>query len=267
MKEQGFGNRPMRGLLRIGLLFVVVGLLLGVGGVIADAASGPARGDVPLGAVRMQADVADVVVIPAKGEVVTSSLVLTSGVRFSVVITGVYRYDVAEGGQLADAQYREDDNHLWSVRWNSVEFDGIGLDAYRGDVLTHTYIYYVLGQGNPLTLRMYDEPGRYGDNTGSLTATIAVVTGSSVFGQVKDEQGNPVAGVIVGTDDLSTTTDTDGQYALYDLPAGAHTISPTLETRAFSPPSITVTVPPDALEQNFTATWAAHMYLPMIARQ
>ncbi len=101
-----------------------------------------------------------------------SNIVLDKYVRYAIVVTGIYRYDVGEPGEFADAQYREDDNNLWTIRWNSVEFNGIGLPANIFDLENHTYTFYVTGQGSPMTFRMYDEPNTYGDNQGELIATI-----------------------------------------------------------------------------------------------
>jgi hypothetical protein len=95
-------------------------------------------------------------------------------VSYSIKVTGTYRYDVGEPGEFADAQYREDDNNRWTIRWNSVEFNGIRLSAYNTSFNeNHTYTFFVSGTGQPMTFRIYDGPGTYGDNVGNLMATIS----------------------------------------------------------------------------------------------
>jgi hypothetical protein len=110
--------------------------------------------------------------IPSDGSTVYTSSVLQSGRLFDVVVSGLYRYDVGEPGEFADAQYREDDNNRYTIRFNSVEFDGVRLNANLFDLPNHTYTYYWTGDGSTLAFRIYDEPGGYGDNAGFLQADI-----------------------------------------------------------------------------------------------
>jgi len=113
-------------------------------------------------------------VIPADGTTVYSAGSLHSASPYHVRVTGTYRYDRGERGEFADAQYREDDNDVWSVRYNSVEFDGVRLDAdvFDGPIPNHTYVYRVQGKGAPLALRIHDDPRGYDDNEGNLFAEI-----------------------------------------------------------------------------------------------
>jgi Ca2+-binding RTX toxin-like protein len=115
------------------------------------------------------------VIIPADGTVVTSLRPLDANEQHEIVITGLYRYDVGEPGEFADAQYREDDNDRYTIRWNSVEFDGQRLDAGFSDLPRHTYAFNVIGKGQPMGFRIFDEPGTYGDNEGSLSAVLSEV--------------------------------------------------------------------------------------------
>lgn len=46
-------------------------------------------------------------------------------------------------------------------------------------------------------------------------------------------------------------TDANGNYILNGLPAGTYTLVPSLDEQSFSPESLTVTVPPDATNQDF----------------
>ena len=49
----------------------------------------------------------------------------------------------------------------------------------------------------------------------------------------------------------TATTDVDGNYTLSDLPAGTYSLQPSQAGQTFSPPSRTVTVPPEASSQDF----------------
>lgn len=79
----------------------------------------------------------------------------------------------------------------------------------------------------------------------------------AITGRVSDGNGNPLANVIlVDSTGRSAWTDTDGQFRLADLPAGAYTITPAKAGYTFSPPSRTVAAPPGAAGQDFTASGA-----------
>jgi hypothetical protein len=88
----------------------------------------------------------------------------------------------------------------------------------------------------------------------NFTADCTVPT-YTVSGQVTDGSGDPLDGVTITTDTGATaTTGSDGSYSLADLPEGTYTLTPTLAGYTFDPASLTVTVPPDASEQDFTGT-------------
>lgn len=134
--------------------------------------------------------------IPANGQVVNTATVLQLNVTYQVTVSGTYRYDVGEPGEFADAQYREDDSDQWSIRWNSVVFDGVRLDATNSAYQTsHIYTFLVIGKGSPIGLKIYDESGTYGDNEGALVADIAV---SSASGQLT----SPGNGTVMGPSSL-----------------------------------------------------------------
>ena len=103
-----------------------------------------------------------------------------------------------------------------------------------------------------------DEAGNEGWFSNSPGAA-AGTTGStcSISGRVIDAN-NPVSSVTIfyifyGVS-RTTTTDNNGDYTISGLGAGTYTITPSKCGYTFSPPSLTVTIPPDATGQNFTAT-------------
>ncbi len=76
----------------------------------------------------------------------------------------------------------------------------------------------------------------------------------SISGQVLDQDGAPVADVFIGCDSGdSAVTDASGTYSLAVDEEGIYSITPSKDGYTFSPPSRTVTVPPDAASQDFTA--------------
>jgi len=76
-----------------------------------------------------------------------------------------------------------------------------------------------------------------------------------IAGQVKDDGGTALSTVTVSDDaGHNALTDDTGVYALTGLVAGAYAITPTRSGYHFDPVSRSVTVPPDATGQHFTAT-------------
>ena len=74
-------------------------------------------------------------------------------------------------------------------------------------------------------------------------------------GRVTDSSSNPVSSVAVSAGaGLSATTNASGYYTLTGLISGTYTLTPTKSGYTFSPPSRTVSVPPDATGQDFVAS-------------
>ncbi|MBI3240823.1 MAG: carboxypeptidase regulatory-like domain-containing protein [Chloroflexi bacterium] len=75
----------------------------------------------------------------------------------------------------------------------------------------------------------------------------------SISGRVTDPNNPHLSGVILTDGHRHTAiTDSNGYYAFKGLPAGTYTITPNKEGLSFSDPSLTINVPPDQGEQNFT---------------
>jgi uncharacterized membrane protein len=87
-----------------------------------------------------------------------------------------------------------------------------------------------------------------------------------ISGQVKDQQGNPVAGVTISAgSDYNALTDSNGNYILTGLPTGSYTLTPGKSGYSFTPASLSVTVPPNAGDRDFTAVrLPGLLYLPMV---
>ncbi len=79
----------------------------------------------------------------------------------------------------------------------------------------------------------------------------------SISGRATDGSGNPISEVTVSNGAGRTaTTDASGNYTFSDLAAGTYTVTPSKSGYTFSPASRTVSVPPSATGQDFTATTA-----------
>ena len=120
---------------------------------------------------------------------------------------------------------------------------------YQDDVST-----MIRGGMNVIALKARDSAG--GCQHLAFDITISQVTEPTYFvsGRVRDESNNPVSGVVVsaGTGG-SATTNASGYYTITGLVTGTYTLTPTKSGYTFSPPSRTVSVPPSATGQDFTA--------------
>ncbi|MCA9936452.1 MAG: carboxypeptidase regulatory-like domain-containing protein [Ardenticatenaceae bacterium] len=75
-----------------------------------------------------------------------------------------------------------------------------------------------------------------------------------ISGEVRDSGGAPLSGVTIRTDTgVTAVTNASGIYQFSGLFARSYTLTPSLAGYVFTPASRTVTLPPDALNVNFTA--------------
>jgi hypothetical protein len=75
---------------------------------------------------------------------------------------------------------------------------------------------------------------------------------SQIAGRVTHSNGSPCAGVTLWANgSFTATTSMTGTYGFTDLVSGTYTLTPAWASYVFVPPSRTVTVPPDALAQDF----------------
>lgn len=87
----------------------------------------------------------------------------------------------------------------------------------------------------------------------------------SISGQVMDGSNNGIADVSVSDGaGYTTTTDSSGNYTLSGLAAGTYTITPSKSGYTFSPASRSISLPPDAAGQNFTATQLPPIGKPLV---
>jgi hypothetical protein len=76
----------------------------------------------------------------------------------------------------------------------------------------------------------------------------------SISGKVLDEGDNPMENVLVWTGAcLTATTNASGEYVITGAYTDTYTLQPALAGFAFDPNSRTVSIPPDAVDQDFTA--------------
>jgi protocatechuate 3,4-dioxygenase beta subunit len=94
------------------------------------------------------------------------------------------------------------------------------------------------------------------------------LTTYAISGRVTDTGGNPVAGVIISAgEEYSATTDSQGYYTISEVVSGTYTVTASLEGYRFEPITRTVSVPPDAVGQDFTARLEVIFnWLPMVVK-
>ena len=113
-----------------------------------------------------------------------------------------------------------------------------------------------VNQGDSLYFAVHPKANYYCDST-RLDITIRPATPTySISGQVTDTSNNPVSGVTIsdGVGDTATT-DGGGNYAFSGLQPATYTLSPSMPNFTFAPPSIVVSVPPDASGQDFAGNF------------
>jgi Tol biopolymer transport system component len=92
-----------------------------------------------------------------------------------------------------------------------------------------------------------------GDSVHASMTEVVAGTSYSISGQVTNSSNAPIPNVMVSAgSNFSATTNSSGYYTITGLIAGTYTITPTKAGYAFSPPTRTLTVPPDATGQGFT---------------
>jgi parallel beta-helix repeat protein len=76
----------------------------------------------------------------------------------------------------------------------------------------------------------------------------------TISGAVRTITGDPLQGILISAGGgRSATTDANGAYSFTNLQEGDYTLTPTSFDYTFDPPTIAVTVGPDAPDQDFTA--------------
>jgi Tol biopolymer transport system component len=89
----------------------------------------------------------------------------------------------------------------------------------------------------------------------------------AISGRVSDDAGNPIVDVTISAGlGGSATTDGSGTYTLTALITGTYTLTPNKYVYTFTPTTRTVSVPPNATGQDFTAPELENVYLPLILR-
>ncbi|MBI1801072.1 MAG: carboxypeptidase regulatory-like domain-containing protein [Chloroflexi bacterium] len=145
---------------------------------------------------------------------------------------------------------------------------GLASGAYR---LQYTYGGTTCAFG-PWAAQFYqNKPDMASALTVTVTApkttggiNVVLTGGSSVTGRVT-VSGNGLAGVtLVNNAGVAAVTDATGAYTFTALITGTYTITPTLKGYAFTPPVRVISVPQNAINQDFSAL--ALLYLLIIAR-
>jgi len=120
----------------------------------------------------------DTLVVPATGEVQTSTVLLVSNKTYTLVARG--SCDISGLPNLLDADYNYDDAQMNDKGDDGVTDVGLGIDddvvdndkfpkwgPYRPD---HVYSIKLVGKGTTITARVHDSA--FGNNAGELTVEI-----------------------------------------------------------------------------------------------
>ena len=94
------------------------------------------------------------------------------------------------------------------------------------------------------------------DATAVNFTAMATPTTFNVSGRLIDDHGNALGGVKISVSNGagSFTTDSNGNYGFLGLNPGTYTVTPSKTGYTFTPPSRTVTLPPDAEHIDFSST-------------
>jgi Tol biopolymer transport system component len=143
----------------------------------------------------------------------------------------------------------------------------IASDGTQGD--GNSSYSCISGDGRFVTFGSYATNLVSGDTNGFMDVFVhergSVGTTYTISGRIIDTDGNPIPDVIVSASPLySGVTDIQGYYIISDVITGTYTVTPTLIAYTFAPPSLTVSVPPDSVEQNFLGYMMQYIFLPFI---
>lgn len=139
---------------------------------------------------------------------------------------------------------------ITSCKWNYGDgTTGNSCDGYHD----HTYT----AAGSYSVRLTVSGPGGSNTKTRNNYITVSAPPTYPISGRVVNLNNNGISGVAItatGPINKSTTTNSSGNYTLNGLAAGTYTITSSKSGYAFSPPSRTLSVPPNATGMNFTGT-------------
>lgn len=202
--------------------------------------------------------------VPTDGTLTQTNFNLSVGVIYLIRVSGTYVWgncdpvNCPNGGpdylRKGDAEYLTDSN--WQ---NIIPSSGIPYFEVNGSnpnfgqfSQDHIYSIQIAGNGAPATFRIQDCSVCYGDNSGALTIEISLAATNTISGSVTGDNNQPLPDVAFYY--TNATTDNNGNYIISGSVAGTYDLIPRKKGYVFSPPKRTVTVPPDAIGQNFSAT-------------
>ena len=142
----------------------------------------------------------------------------------------------------------------------------IGDYAYIAELESGLRIVNIANSAAPVEVGFYDTPGSavdlalagdyaYVADFGEgliILRYIGVGATYTISGRVADAGNNPIPGVTVSASaGYSALTDSRGNYTISSVITGTYTVTPSLPGYTFTPPSRTVSVPPDATGMDF----------------
>ncbi|MFB9308353.1 hypothetical protein BJY17_002179 [Agromyces hippuratus] len=129
---------------------------------------------------------------------------------------------------------------------------GGGLYGFPGFFATDGYTVEAVLSTGKIAVDASRKPADLSTADAVVDFTIRDIVPVAVSGNVSDSDGNPMPGVVVTIDGITTTTDTNGDYLFDTVPVGTHTATITTPdgyTVTTSPPPFTI---PDGVETPIT---------------
>lgn len=183
--------------------------------------------------------------------------------------------------QAFDATFSGDNGEAFVAKLNSrgsalayaTLLGGSGDDHSRAIAVDKAGGVYVTGYTSsadfPVTSGAFDTTYNNGAAHDAFVARLPIQAAYSISGQVTDSDGRPLSGVTV-SDNAGhvATTDGRGYYTLSDLEAGTYTITPFKAGYVLAAAARTLSLPPEATDQNWTLVESAgltpQVYVPFI---
>jgi CSLREA domain-containing protein len=182
------------------------------------------------------------------------------------IVTFRRRFTVPSDADEISGIFQVTADNAYQVSLNGIVVGGDGvLDPAGVDGNVHTVETYPFAPrpgDNELIIEVVNYRDDFGRNDPAANPAGLVFLGQLTYtrptccairGRVTDANGNPMSEVMINNGvGASTITDAWGEYTFFSLASGVYTVTPNLSSFSFSPATRTVSVPPDAGDQDFS---------------